>query len=309
MHHNLALIELGFSPQDRVVILHADDLGMCHAANAAFADLVSFGLVTCGSAMVPCPWFAELATYGRARPEADIGVHLTLNSEYEHYRWRPISTCDPASGLLDADGFQPRTVEALHGQMSAQAAVVELRAQMECALAAGLDVTHIDTHMGAVIHPDLIGDYVGLALEYRVPGLFARLTPELVQSLNLDPEAGEFISSQLAQLEAAGFPLVDQISGMSLQRSDLSLAPYQQAFEALPPGLTHFILHPAAPGAEIEAITDDARARVADFQTMLSQELRSHLQAAGIHVIGYRSLRQVMRAAMGEPRAEAGLDA
>jgi predicted glycoside hydrolase/deacetylase ChbG (UPF0249 family) len=221
------------------------------------------------------------------------------------YRWRPISTSDAASGLLDADGYQPRTVEALHEQMSVQAAVVEMRAQLDRALAAGLNVTHIDSHMGAVLHPDLYAHYVGLALEYRIPALLPRLTPGLIQSLNLSPQMSEGITDRLARLEATGFPLVDHISAVSLQSLDDLLAQYQQAFDALQPGLTHFILHPAAPGAEIEAIATDAWARCADFEMMLSRELESHLHAAGIQLIGYRHLRQVMRTAMGDSDAGA----
>jgi predicted glycoside hydrolase/deacetylase ChbG (UPF0249 family) len=298
MHSNAALVQLGFSPDDRVVILHADDLGMCHAANAAFATLLESGLTVSGSVMVPCPWFPEVAAFGRAHPEADLGVHLTLNSEYPRYRWGPISTRDPDSGLLDTDGYLPRTVEALHGQMSSQAAVVELRAQVDRAQEMGLDITHIDTHMGAVIHPELFGHYVALALEYRVPGLFPRLTPELAQSLHLDQQMADAVESQLGQLEAAGFPLVDHVSGMPLQSPESHVAHLKRALDSVQPGLTHFVLHPAAPGAEIEAITGDAGARVANFQMLASEELPAYLQAAGIHAMGYRRLREVMRAAM-----------
>ncbi|MEA3338141.1 MAG: polysaccharide deacetylase family protein [Chloroflexota bacterium] len=301
MHRNPALIELGFSPQDRVVIIHADDLGMCHAANAAFADLVSFGLVTCGSAMVPCPWFPELAAYGRQHPEADIGVHLTLNSEHPSYRWPPISTRDPASGLLDEEGYLPRTVRALHGQVSPEAALAEIRAQVVRALAAGIDVTHVDTHMAAVIHPQVFSGYLNLAMERRLPGLFPRLTPELAQRLALPTHTTAVFGEELDRLEAMGLPLIDHVASVSLGPAEDPLGAYQRACEALQPGLTHLIIHPALPGSEIEAIIRDAWQRIADYQAMMSQELRSHLAAAGVHVLGYRELRDVMRTAMGQP--------
>ncbi|HUW13586.1 MAG TPA: ChbG/HpnK family deacetylase, partial [Anaerolineae bacterium] len=164
---NPALAALGFAPEDRVVIMHADDLGMCHAANTAFAALVESGRPLSGSVMVPCPWFPELAALGRAHPEADIGVHLTLNSEHPLYRWGPVSTRDVTSGLLDPDGYSPSTVEALHSRMSADAAMTEMRTQIERALAAGLDVTHLDAHMAAVVYPSLLRHYVDLALQFR----------------------------------------------------------------------------------------------------------------------------------------------
>jgi hypothetical protein len=105
MQPNPVLKQLGFSKDDRVVIIHTDDIGMCQASIDAFADMVDYGLISSGAVMVPCPWFLEAAAYARAHPQADLGVHLTRTSEWETYRWGPISTRDPASGLLDEQGF------------------------------------------------------------------------------------------------------------------------------------------------------------------------------------------------------------
>ena len=105
MQSNPVLKKLGFSNDDRVAIIHTDDIGMCQASVDAFADMVDYGLISSGAVMVPCPWFLEAAAYSTAHPQADLGVHLTLTSEWETYRWGPISTRDPASGLLDEQGF------------------------------------------------------------------------------------------------------------------------------------------------------------------------------------------------------------
>src|SRR5918911_3709108 len=96
---------------ERAVILHVDDLAMCHGANRAYLELAAAGLVTCGSVMVPCPWFREIAE--AADPKLDLGVHLTLTSEWPHYRWRPLSTASPASGLIDDEGYLWRDVASL----------------------------------------------------------------------------------------------------------------------------------------------------------------------------------------------------
>ena len=122
----------------RAVIPHVDDLGMCHGANRAFLDLARRGLVSCGSVMVPCPWFRGIAEAGAADPSLDLGVHLTLTSEWEHYRWRPVSTASRASGLIDPDGYLWRDVASLRRHMVPEAAEAELRAQIEAALAAGI---------------------------------------------------------------------------------------------------------------------------------------------------------------------------
>jgi len=105
MTPNPFLKKLGFLDSDRAVIIHTDDIGMCHASVQAFKDLWEFGTITSGAVMVPCPWFPMVAQMCRANPQMDMGVHATLNAEWESYRWGPISTLDQDSGLLDAGGY------------------------------------------------------------------------------------------------------------------------------------------------------------------------------------------------------------
>jgi len=163
MQPNPVLNKLGFSNNDRVVITHTDDIGMCQASVDAFADLIDFGLISSGAVMVPCPWFLETAAYARLHPEADLGVHLTLTSEWETYRWGPISTRDPKSGLMDDQGFFHRTTEEVWRQADPSAAIAELEAQVGRALAEGIIPTHIDTHMGSIAHPSIIPGYIQLS--------------------------------------------------------------------------------------------------------------------------------------------------
>lgn len=292
---NPALLKLGYTSMDRVVILHADDLGMCHAANVAFEQMVAFGWVRCGSVMVPCPWFLELAELTKSHPEADVGVHLTLNSEWASYRWPPISTRDPDSGLVDAEGYLPRTVEELHERLVPGAAIDEMRAQIERALEAGVDVTHIDTHMGSIAHRDLSLAYVALALEFAIPFMTARLTPEELEEQGLDPELAAGIMEQYKQLEMAGIPLVDHLAALQLDHSSDLVPQYKHAFDSLKPGLTHFVLHPCAQGFDMEAISQSAVDRIADLQMLVSEELKAYSEEVGIKVIGYRELRDLMR--------------
>ena len=131
MMPNPVLRKLGFDNDDRVVILHADDVGMCQATIPAMVDLVDFGLLSSYAVMVPCPWFPQTAAYCRQHPEVDVGVHSTLTSEWDSYRWGPISTRDEASGLLDEEGYFYHLSEQVqeHGQTAAVQA--ELQAQVE----------------------------------------------------------------------------------------------------------------------------------------------------------------------------------
>lgn len=295
MRPNPTLKKLGFAPTDRVAIIHADDIGMCQAGLAAFADLIDFGLVSSGAVMVPCPWSLAAAAYCRAHPQADVGVHLTLTSEWETYRWGPISTRDPSSGLLDGEGCFYRTSEDVQAHADPAAVAVELRAQLDRALAAGIDVTHIDTHMGAVAHPKFIMGYVQLAMERRLPPMLPRLDEAGWRALNLDAETAAFAAQLTAQLEDQGLPLLDQITMLPLDQPNDRIALAKRAFDSLPAGLTHFIIHPAADTPELRAITPDAPSRIADYRAFTSPELRDYVRSVGIKVIGYRMLRDLMR--------------
>src|SRR5688572_19372419 len=151
----------------RTLIIHEDDLGGSHGANMAFVELWDLGIATTGSVMVPCPWFPEIAAIARQRPEMDLGVHLTLTSEWTAFRWRPLTGVQD-NGLCDADGyFWMRVADARKADPVAVEA--ELRAQIETALAAGIDVTHLDSHMGTVWQPEFLELFVKLGREYRLP--------------------------------------------------------------------------------------------------------------------------------------------
>ena len=157
----------------RQVVVHQDDVGMCHGANVAFLELARRGIITSGSVMVPCPWFPEIAA-AAADPALDLGVHLTLTSEKEHYRWGPLTGPAPGAGLTDGDGYLWRDVASVRRHADPAAVATELRAQVERALAAGIDVTHLDAHMGTALAPEFCAAYLALGVEYRLPILLTR---------------------------------------------------------------------------------------------------------------------------------------
>lgn len=295
---NPALKRLGFGEHDRVVIIHADDVGMCQASVQAFVELMDFGLVSSGAAMVPCPWFPLLARECRRRqgPPLDLGVHLTLTSEWDGYRWGPISTRDEASGLLDGEGYFPRRREDVQEQAQPGAVQAEMEAQLARALAAGLDVTHVDTHMGAVAHLKFVQDYARMALEQRLPALFLRLDEAGWQEMGLDEATATFAMQFMDQLVEQGVPLLDNLASLPLlEEPGDRIAAARAALAALPPGLTHFIIHPAADSPELRAITTSWQSRVADYRAFTSDELARWVKDSGIQVIGYRPLRDLMR--------------
>jgi predicted glycoside hydrolase/deacetylase ChbG (UPF0249 family) len=302
MKPNPLLKKLGLSDDDRAVIFHADDVGMCQASLAAYVDLVDFGLLSAASVMVPCPWFPATAAFCRDHPhQVDMGVHLTLTSEWQGYRWGPISTRDPESGLIDQQGYFYHTSEQAQRNGDPTAVQREIEAQVGRALEAGIDVTHIDTHMGAVAHPKFIPAYVQTALQRRIPPFLVRNIERILQEMSdrdrlaIDASSASFIAQQLLALEEQGVPALDYIEQMPLEQADDRLEQVKQVLASLPAGITYLIIHPAKDTPELRAITESWRGRVADYEAFTSKALKDFVGDSGIHVIGWRVLRDVMR--------------
>ncbi len=298
MQPNPVLKKLGFADDDRVVIIHTDDIGMCQASVAAFAELWDFGLIASGAVMVPCPWFPQAARIQREQPAADLGVHLTLTSEWATYRWGPLSTVDPASGLIDPEGFFYRSEQEVwqHGQPEAVQA--ELQAQVARALAFGMNPTHVDTHMGSVAHPKFIPGYVGLATQFGLPPMIMRASEEDWLRVGLDAETAKLAMMLVNQLEEMGVPLLDDLRGLELTgpaaTRETRIEYAKEELGKLKAGITHFIIHPSIDAPELRAITPDWPYRVADYQAFGSAELRDFVRQAGIQVIGYAALKALM---------------
>lgn len=291
-----ALGALGCAPGERAVIIHVDDVGMCQATLPAFAELAAAGTVTSGSVMVPSPWFPEAAAWCRAHPEVDMGLHLTLTSESSSYRWAPVSTRDPASGLIDEDGYFHRLPGALHRNVSPQAVDREMRAQLDRAVTAGIDVTHLDTHMYSVFDPQVLPLYLALGAERSLPAVIWRPGPEMHWSKWWTGDADR--AEILRTWEARGLLPVDHLEVLRLRDVEDSMAHVKNLFDGLQPGLTHLLMHPALDTPELRAITPDWRVRVAEYEVFRSPELRRHLRSCGVRLLQYRALRQSMRSSL-----------
>ncbi|MEZ4767979.1 MAG: polysaccharide deacetylase family protein [Caldilineales bacterium] len=296
---NPFLRTLGFSPTDRVVVLHADDIGMCQATLPAYADLLDAGLISSAAAMVPCPWFNAVAELCRRRAgdgRLDMGVHLTLTAEWTAYRWRPLSTADPASGLLDGEGCFP--ARALPVQQAADLDAVrrELVAQIERALAAGIDVTHVDSHMLTLFQPRLSHVYIEVAQRFGVPPLLVRIPASWLIGMGYSEDEVEAAERQIDDAALAGLPVFDYLAVLSLDEYEDRLGEIRRVLDEAPAGLSMILFHPAVDTPELRAIAPDWRCRVADYRLFSGDNLRPLLDAAGVHVIGYRALRDAMRA-------------
>ena len=288
---NPFLKKLGFAATDRVLITHIDDMGFCHAANMASEACLASGASSCASIIVNAPWFREAAEICLEHSEFDVGVHLTLTAEYPTFRWQPLSTRDPATGLLDKQGYLWQSREDAIRHVMADAAEAEMRAQIDTALAAGIDVTHIDTHMGSVVHPKFLAIYLSLAEEYGVPAFLPRVTRERLEALAMGDRADEFVAI-LEKVDAARVPILDEIIIDTLVDLDDKNVFYQEKIRSIRPGLTHLLFHPAVNSDELRAIADTHDSRHADYLFWSQTETRQFIVDEGIKLIGYRELRE-----------------
>jgi predicted glycoside hydrolase/deacetylase ChbG (UPF0249 family) len=290
------LERLGLDPKSRCVVLHCDDIGMCHAANEGAFEVLENGPATCGSVMVPCPAFDAAASHARERPDLDLGVHLTLTAEWPDYHWGPVSDPTRVPSLIDARGAFPRTAAEVVERANPREVEIELRAQIERALEAGIDVSHLDSHMGTVLFPPLIDVYVRLALDYRLPVLAVPASAPALAHPSL-ASLRDGIAAAVRRLEAGGVPIFDDLDSDSLHFDEGQGLPHNLTrLHRLKPGLTYLICHPARAGEELSRIAPDAHCR--DFErSFYGGEIgRSTLAEEGILSIGMRPLRDLMRA-------------
>lgn len=287
---------LGFDASDRVAVIHCDDIGMCHAANEGAFEALLGGPATCGSLMVPCPWFLAAAERARAHPALDLGVHLTLNSEWPHYRWGPVASRGLVPTLLDAEGMLPRTLLEVAKRARPEEVEIELRAQIEKALSAGIDVTHIDSHMGTVFVPQFVPVYAKLAAEYRLPAFAVRPDPAVLAARGL-AGAEKVFAEVVARLEAVGVPVFDAFDARSLDFPEgEGLAHNLQRLDGMGAGVTYLICHPARDGEELRAAMPWG-AHQRDFERGFygGEAGRQALAERAIRTVGMRPLRDLMR--------------
>ena len=268
---------LGYGPDDKLLIINADDLGFSLSANEAVFECLRTGLVTSATLMVPCPWAREAAA--RYRGE-DIGVHLTLNAEYELYRWGPITH---APSLLGGDGGFPRTITDVWEHADLDEVRRECRAQIERAILWGFDVSHVDAHMATLqLRPEFFDVYLDLALEFELP--LRMFGPRIEGYLGFPART---VAAEAGAVFTDDMFFVPGVGSRDLFKSRLA---------KLQPGVTEMHLHPAIDTPELRAIaTTDWEARVDDYQLVVHEHLADAIEAVGAKLIGYRALRDLAR--------------
>lgn len=284
---NLAEL-LGYPKVSKLLIIHADDMGLSHSVNMATIKAFDDKGITSGSIMIPCPWAPEMAAYVKDHPGMDVGIHLTLTAEWDHYKWDGIIASDQIPSLLDKNNYFFPSVEELGKSAKAPEAEKELRAQIDKAIASGVQPTHLDTHMGSVLaNPELVKIYLGLSDIYHLPVLFPRsylswFPPDMAKGM----ESKIFLLDNLFMLDPK------MITGKWIDA-------YKKGIETLKPGLNEMIVHLAIDNDEMQAVCkghDDYGSswRQKDLDLVTSPEFKDLLKTNNIILIGWKQIRDLM---------------
>ena len=283
---------LGWEPKARVVMFHCDDAGMSHASNLGAIESLEKGVVTSVSIMMPCPWVPEIVNYVKEHPQVDAGLHLTMNSEWNLYRWGPLAGKPAVPGLCDPDGYLWHPVQETAKHATPDEVEREIRAQIEKAEAMGLHPTHIDTHMGALAAtPEFFDRYVKVGIEKHIPVLaigghrsFARVE---------NPAAMQQVQERIKRVWDAGLPVIDDLHTASYDwKEGAKSARFIEMLKNLKPGVTMVIVHCSRPTDEFPLITSSSNLRLEDLKAMIDPEVRKILQEEQIIQTTWRELKE-----------------
>lgn len=278
---------LGYPHDAKLLIVHADDLGVTHSVNAASIKALETGLVNSASLMAPCSWFPEIADYAKKHPELDLGLHLTLTSERTFYRWGPVSSKDKVPSLVDPQGyFHQNWTETTH--INPQEAEAELRAQVEQAIALGVRPTHLDSHQYRLrSRKELFQAFLRVGHDYKLPVFVARnwfrKYPYLESSLS--PE--DVVIDRTVSIDA------------DIQPEEWD-SYYTDMIKSLTPGVTTFIIHTGYDNDEMQAFSRDRDAwgaawRQRDYDFFTSDKFRQSLEANNIKLVTWREIGTLIK--------------
>lgn len=291
---------LGFPAGTKVLILNCDDFGMNHATNQGTSKALASGGMTSATIMVPCPWFSEAVKFAKEHPQANLGCHLTLTSEWKVYKWGPVVGWKSAPSLCDNLGYMFSDVPAVYLSAKMDEVEAEVRAQIDRALTAGIDVTHVDSHMGTLQYaPGYHELYLKIAKSYNLPcrvagrALMAQYGGEYL--VDMADEMGVLHPDELFQGQPDNDPK-DEAANDAWWKKRIG--------ECEPGKVSEIFIHCGQDTPEMHATTGTALRRTADAEYFSRPETRAYIKSQGIELISYRELRELQRNGTPMPRVE-----
>lgn len=281
---------LGWPAGSRVVILHVDDVGMCHGANVGAIEAIEKGVATSMSIMFPCPWVPEIARYLRGHPEVDAGVHLTLNSEWLEYRWGPVAGKQAVPGLVDKEGCLHRGIAQVMFGATPDEVETEMRAQIDRCLSLGIKPTHLDSHMGTVFATiPFCERYLKIGAELGIPVMLpGGHGRHISKQAPIMPSVAKEMGRRAWQ---SGLPVIDDlyITSAPPEGKTAELIDFLRTLE---PGITQYIVHSTRPTATYKHISSTGPARLGELEVMLDPQVGSVIEEEGIIRTTWRELKQ-----------------
>ncbi len=283
---------LGWPAGTRAVIFHVDDAGMSHDSNVGARKAIENGVATSLSVMMPCPWVPQCAAWLKDHPQTDAGVHLTLTSEWKNYRWGPVAGRSAVPGLLDEHGYLYHGVADVVAHATPDEFETEIRAQLDKAIAMGIQPTHLDSHMGTCFQPQYIERYVKLGIEKKIPILMFGGHMQYISA-----EAGQFkplLRSLAGQLWNAGLPVIDDLvtrptEGPAYEQRKAELI---ALLREMKPGITQIIVHCTEPTEVFSHISGSGPARQAELRLMTDPDVKAFLESEDIVLTTWRELQR-----------------
>jgi chitin disaccharide deacetylase len=288
----LSSVELGWPADARLMMIHGDDIGMCQAANAAAREALTDGRINSCSIMMPCPWAYDFCMWAKDHPEYDIGLHITLTSEWKTYKWGPVLGASKVPSLCDKNGHLWPDVLPVALRAKPEDVEKEIRAQVELALKWGVKPTHLDTHMGTVFgRPEFIQAFMKVAREFGITPFLIQpnenfftlakkrgvpVTPQLIKMFNEFPSA---------KLDYFTYPETKKSASFDERKAELI-----EQIRKLKPGVTCMIIHPSILTPELESITGSAKTRDWEFKVFAEPDVRQVIKDEKIELVTWREL-------------------
>lgn len=295
--------QLGYGEDEVLLIINADDYGLCRSVNESVQKLLAEGAVSSATLMAPCAWAREGAHWSANNPQWDVGVHLTFTSEWEPYKWGPVTTSGDVSALVTNEGYFPASAKEFEQQADGGQVRLELVSQIEKAIAFGMAPTHADNHMGSLYGLQtgrhFMAETLDVCASYGLPFRLPRyVTAE--EGGVAPPEMQEQAAAVAALADAKGVVILDYLVGLPFRRAedetyDRFKADMKKLLASLKPGVTELIIHPSLPSEELNAFHAEPEKRVMEHDLFLDSDMKAFLKESGIRLIRWRELQQLQR--------------